>query len=100
MTSASTREMDRHIYVPLEGVAVQVNAYNFPSWGMLEKLAPAFLAGMPSIVKPATPSAWLAFRIVEILIESKVAPEGTLQLICGSVDSNQGLVGSSWDFFS
>ena len=75
----------RHIYVPLEGVAVQINAYNFPSWGMLEKLAPAVLAGMPSIVKPASPSAWLAFRIVELLIESKVAPEGTLQLICGSV---------------
>ena len=75
----------RHIYVPLQGVAVQINAYNFPSWGMLEKLAPALLAGMPSIVKPASPSAWLAFRIVELLIESKVAPEGALQLICGSV---------------
>lgn len=75
----------RHVYVPREGVAVQINAYNFPSWGMLEKLAPAFLAGMPSIVKPATPSAWLAFRIVELLVESKVLPEGTLQLICGSV---------------
>lgn len=75
----------RHIYVPLEGVAVQINAYNFPAWGMLEKLAPAFLAGMPSIVKPATPSAWLAFRIVELLVSANVMPEGTLQLICGSV---------------
>jgi oxepin-CoA hydrolase/3-oxo-5,6-dehydrosuberyl-CoA semialdehyde dehydrogenase len=75
----------RHVYVPLEGVAVQINAYNFPSWGMLEKLAPAFLAGMASIVKPATPSAWLAFRMAEILIDSGVAPEGTLQIICGSV---------------
>jgi oxepin-CoA hydrolase/3-oxo-5,6-dehydrosuberyl-CoA semialdehyde dehydrogenase len=75
----------RHIYVPLEGVAVQINAYNFPSWGMLEKLAPAFLAGMPSIVKPATPSAWLTYRMVEILIASGVVPEGALQLICGSV---------------
>jgi oxepin-CoA hydrolase/3-oxo-5,6-dehydrosuberyl-CoA semialdehyde dehydrogenase len=75
----------RHIYVPLEGVAVQVNAYNFPAWGMLEKLAPSMLAGMPSIVKPATPTAWLTFRMVEILIESGVMPEGTLQLICGSV---------------
>ncbi len=75
----------RHVYVPLEGVAVQINAYNFPSWGMLEKLAPAFLAGMPSLVKPATPSAWLAFRMVQILISSGVAPEGALQLISGSV---------------
>ncbi len=65
--------------------AVQINAYNFPSWGMLEKLGPALLAGMPSIVKPASPSAWLTFRIVEILIESGVVPDGALQLICGSV---------------
>ncbi len=75
----------RHVYVPLEGVAVQINAYNFPSWGMLEKLAPAFLAGMPSVVKPATPTAWLTYRIVQILIASGAVPEGTLQLISGSV---------------
>ena len=75
----------RHIYVPLEGVAIQINAYNFPSWSMLEKMAPSLLAGMPSIVKPATPTAWLAFRMVEVLIESGVIPEGTLQLICGSL---------------
>ena len=77
--------MGRHIYVPLEGVAVQVNAYNFPCWGMLEKLAPAFLAGMPSIVKPATPTAWLTHRVVELLLESGIVPAGSLQLICGSV---------------
>ncbi len=75
----------RHIYVPLEGVAVQINAYNFPSWGMLEKLAPSFLAGMPNIVKPATPSAWLSFRMVELLISSGIVPEGALQLVCGSL---------------
>src|SRR3990170_3567790 len=75
----------RHIYVPLEGVAVQINAYNFPSWGMLEKLAPSLLAGMPSIVKPATPSAWLTFRMVQILIGSGVVPEGALQLVSGSI---------------
>lgn len=75
----------RHAYVSLQGVAVQINAHNFPSWGMLEKLAPSFLAGMPSLVKPATPSCWLAFRIVEILASSGVVPDGTLQLICGSV---------------
>ena len=75
----------RHVYVPLEGVAVQINAYNFPAWGMLEKLAPAFLAGMPTIVKPATPSAWLAYRVTEILLAADIFPEGTLQIICGSV---------------
>ena len=75
----------RHIYVTLEGVAVQINAYNFPSWGMLEKLAPAFLAGMPSLVKPATPTAWLTYRMVQILIASGVVPEGTLQLVSGSI---------------
>lgn len=75
----------RHIYVPLEGVAVQINAHNFPSWGMLEKLAPAMLAGMPSIVKPASASAWLAYRMVELLLDSGVVPNGALQLICGSV---------------
>src|SRR3990172_11192993 len=75
----------RHVYVPLEGVAVQINAYNFPSWGMLEKLAPAFLAGMPSLVKPATPSALLTYRMVQILIASGVVPEGALQLVSGSI---------------
>lgn len=74
-----------HIYVPLQGVAVQINAYNFPGWGMLEKLAPSLLAGMPSIVKPATPTAWLTFRMVQVLMESGVMPEGSLQLICGTV---------------
>lgn len=75
----------RHIYVPLEGVAVQINAYNFPSWGMLEKLAPSLLAGMPAIAKPATATAWLTFRMVEVLIDSGVMPDGSLQLICGSL---------------
>jgi oxepin-CoA hydrolase/3-oxo-5,6-dehydrosuberyl-CoA semialdehyde dehydrogenase len=75
----------RHVYVPLEGVAVQINAYNFPSWGMLEKLAPALLAGMPSVVKPATPSAWLTVRMVQILVASGVVPEGALQLVSGSI---------------
>jgi oxepin-CoA hydrolase/3-oxo-5,6-dehydrosuberyl-CoA semialdehyde dehydrogenase len=75
----------RHVYVPLEGVAVQINAYNFPAWGMLEKLAPAFLAGMPSLVKPATPSAWLTYRMVRILIDAGVVPEGALQLVSGSL---------------
>ena len=75
----------RHIAVPLEGVAVHINAYNFPVWGMLEKLAPTFLGGMPSIVKPATATSFLTESVVRAIIESKLLPEGELQLIVGGV---------------
>ncbi len=75
----------RHLCVPLEGVAVHINAFNFPCWGMLEKLAPTFLAGMPSIVKPATATSYLTELMVRMMIESKILPEGALQLIVGSV---------------
>ena len=74
----------RHVCVPLEGAAVQINAFNFPVWGMLEKLAPSFLAGMPSIVKPATITSYLTERVVHAMIESGIFPDGALQLICGS----------------
>ncbi|HEX2869175.1 MAG TPA: phenylacetic acid degradation bifunctional protein PaaZ [Ignavibacteriales bacterium] len=73
----------RHVLVPLEGAAVHINAYNFPCWGMLEKLAPTFLAGMPSIVKPAPEGMFLAERMVRMIIESGLFPEGSLQLISG-----------------
>jgi oxepin-CoA hydrolase / 3-oxo-5,6-dehydrosuberyl-CoA semialdehyde dehydrogenase len=75
----------QHICVPLEGAAVQINAFNFPVWGMLEKLAPAFLAGVPAIVKPATATAYLTELAVRRIVESGILPEGSLQLICGSV---------------
>lgn len=75
----------QHICVPLEGAAVQINAFNFPIWGMLEKLAPAFLAGVPAIVKPATATAYLTELAVRRIVESGILPEGSLQLICGSV---------------
>lgn len=75
----------RHIYTRLPGVAVQINAFNFPVWGSLEKLAPAFLAGMPTLVKPATPSGYLAEAMVRILVESGLLPDGSLQLVSGSV---------------
>ncbi|MBM4185771.1 MAG: phenylacetic acid degradation bifunctional protein PaaZ [Gemmatimonadetes bacterium] len=75
----------RHIAVPLEGVAVHINAFNFPCWGMLEKLAPTFLAGMPAIVKPATATSFLTEAIVRSMIEAKILPEGALQLIVGGV---------------
>ncbi|MFI0405873.1 phenylacetic acid degradation bifunctional protein PaaZ [Actinomadura sp. 3N508] len=74
----------RHICTPLHGVAVQINAFNFPMWGPLEKLAPAFLAGMPTLVKPASQTAYLTARLVELIVESGILPEGTLQLVCGS----------------
>ncbi|EYB67772.1 bifunctional aldehyde dehydrogenase/enoyl-CoA hydratase [Deinococcus phoenicis] len=73
----------RHLLVPREGVAVQINAYNFPVWGMLEKLAPAFIAGMPSLVKPAPQTAYLTERMVRDIIASGLLPEGSLQLVTG-----------------
>ncbi|MDO8501421.1 MAG: phenylacetic acid degradation bifunctional protein PaaZ [Gemmatimonadaceae bacterium] len=74
----------RHICVPLEGTAVHINAFNFPCWGMLEKLAPTFLGGMPAIVKPATITSYLTEGMVRAMIESGIMPEGALQLIVGA----------------
>ncbi len=74
-----------HIYTRIPGVAVQINAFNFPVWGMLEKLAPAFIAGVPTIVKPATPTGYVAAAVVKAIIESNILPAGSLQLISGSV---------------
>ncbi len=76
--------LGQHIWTPLQGVAVQVNAFNFPVWGPLEKLAPAFLAGVPSLIKPASPTAYLTHRLVELIIESGLLPPGSVQLIAGS----------------
>ena len=73
----------RHICVPLEGVAVFINAFNFPGWGMMEKLAPALLAGVPAIVKPATLTSYLTERVFRAMIESGIFPPGAIQLICG-----------------
>ncbi|HET7457182.1 MAG TPA: phenylacetic acid degradation bifunctional protein PaaZ [Gemmatimonadaceae bacterium] len=74
----------RHICVPLEGVAVHINAFNFPVWGMLEKLSTAFLAGVPSIVKPATVTSFLTEAVAKAMVESGILPAGSFQLICGS----------------
>jgi oxepin-CoA hydrolase / 3-oxo-5,6-dehydrosuberyl-CoA semialdehyde dehydrogenase len=73
----------QHVCTPLRGVAVQVNAFNFPVWGPLEKLAPAFLAGVPSLVKPASPTAFLTAELVELVIGSGLLPEGSLQFVAG-----------------
>ncbi len=75
----------QHAYLAREGVAVQINAFNFPVWGMLEKLAPAILAGMPVIVKPATTGAFLAEAAARLIIDSHILPPGAFQFICGSV---------------
>jgi oxepin-CoA hydrolase/3-oxo-5,6-dehydrosuberyl-CoA semialdehyde dehydrogenase len=74
----------QHILTPRHGVAVQINAFNFPVWGPLEKFAPAFIAGVPSLVKPATQTAYLTARLAELIIDSGLLPDGSLQLICGS----------------
>lgn len=74
-----------HIYTRIPGVAVQINAFNFPVWGMLEKFAPAFIAGVPTIVKPATPTGYVAAAVVKAIVESNILPKGSLQLVSGSV---------------
>ncbi len=75
----------QHIYTPLQGAAVHINAYNFPVWGMLEKLAPTLLAGMPAIVKPASATAYLAEAAFRVMIDSGLLPPGAVQLIVGGV---------------
>lgn len=76
--------MGTHILVPKEGVAIHINAFNFPVWGMLEKIAVNLLAGVPAIVKPATVTSYLTEAVVKEIIASKILPEGALQLVCGS----------------
>ncbi|MEP6726211.1 MAG: phenylacetic acid degradation bifunctional protein PaaZ [Bacteroidota bacterium] len=76
--------MAQHILVPKEGVAVHINAFNFPVWGMLEKIAVNLLAGMPAVVKPATLTSYLTEAVVKEIAASGILPDGALQLICGS----------------
>lgn len=75
----------QHVYTSLQGAAVQINAYNFPIWGMLEKLGPTLLAGVPAIVKPATSTAYLAHAAFKIMTQSGLLPDGALQFIAGGV---------------
>ena len=74
----------QHVWVPKPGIAVHVNAFNFPAWNQCEKMACALLAGMPVLEKPGTPTALVAWRIAQILVESKLLPEGAYQFLCGS----------------
>jgi oxepin-CoA hydrolase/3-oxo-5,6-dehydrosuberyl-CoA semialdehyde dehydrogenase len=83
--SKSGAFVGQHICVPLEGAAVHINAFNFPVWGMLEKLSTALLAGVPSIVKPATATSYLTELVVRRMIESGILPEGSVQLVCGNL---------------
>ena len=76
--------MGHHLLVPKEGVAVHINAFNFPVWGMLEKCAVNWLAGVPAVVKPATVTSYLTEAVVKEIISSGILPDGALQLICGS----------------
>ncbi len=73
----------QHLYTSRRGVALQINAFNFPVWGMLEKLAPAFLAGVPTVVKPAGQTAYLTAAVVEEIVASGLLPEGSIQLVVG-----------------
>lgn len=85
--------LGQHVLTSRKGVALQINAFNFPVWGMLEKLAPALIAGVPSIVKPATPTAYIAEHAVRIIDEANVLPAGALQLISGGVPGLLDLLG-------
>ncbi|MDQ2834850.1 MAG: phenylacetic acid degradation bifunctional protein PaaZ [Acidobacteriota bacterium] len=84
MLSKNGTFVGQHICTPLQGVAVHINAFNFPCWGMLEKISVTLLAGVPSIVKPASQTAFLAELMFHDIIGSGIFPEGSLQLICGS----------------
>jgi 3,4-dehydroadipyl-CoA semialdehyde dehydrogenase len=81
----SVRFVGQHIAVPRQGVAVHVNAFNFPAWGMMEKAAVALLAGVPVVTKPATSTALVAYRMVELIVEAGILPAGALSFVAGPV---------------
>ncbi|MFT5462472.1 MAG: 3,4-dehydroadipyl-CoA semialdehyde dehydrogenase, partial [Planctomycetota bacterium] len=80
----TARFWGEHISVPREGVAIHINAFNFPVWNMCEKMACALLAGVPVVEKPGTATSYLAWRTAQIIVESGVLPEGAFQFLCGS----------------
>jgi 3,4-dehydroadipyl-CoA semialdehyde dehydrogenase len=90
----SPRFHGQHVSVPRHGAAVHINAFNFPAWGLAEKAAAALLAGMPVLSKPATSSAMVAHRVMEILVEKKVLPEGALSLLVGAPRDLPALLGA------
>ncbi len=84
MLSKNGSFIGQHIVSPMQGAAVHINAFNFPCWGMLEKLAPTIIAGVPAIIKPATATSFLTHRVFQDIVESGILPEGSVQLLCGS----------------
>ena len=76
----------QHIYVPVQGVALLINAFNFPSWGLWEKAAPALLSGVPIVVKPASATAWLTHEMIKDVVQANILPVGAISLICGRPD--------------
>src|SRR5690348_7325562 len=81
-----------HLSVPIQGVGIHINAFNFPSWGLWEKAAVAILSGVPAFAKPATATALLSYQMVKDVIEAGVLPDGTLSLVCGSARELTDLV--------
>src|SRR6266850_6461848 len=82
--SKSNAFVGQHFLMPAKGAAVFINAFNFPAWGLCEKAAPALLSGVPIVVKPASPTAWLAQRMVEDIVKADILPPGAISIICGS----------------
>ena len=90
--SKSNVFVGQHFLMPAKGVAVLINAFNFPAWGLCEKAAPALLSGVPVVVKPASPTAWLAHRMVEDIVKANILPPGAISIICGSARDLLGFV--------
>jgi 3,4-dehydroadipyl-CoA semialdehyde dehydrogenase len=82
--SKSNAFTGKHFLMPAKGAAVFINAFNFPAWGFCEKAAPALLSGVPVVVKPASPTAWLTHRMVEDIVKADILPSGAISIICGS----------------
>lgn len=85
----------QHFLLPAKGVAVFINAFNFPAWGFSEKAAPALLSGIPIVIKPASPTAWLAHKMVEDVVRANILPRGTISILCGSARDLLDHVGES-----
>ena len=85
----------QHFLLPAKGAAVFINAFNFPAWGFCEKAAPALLSGIPIVVKPASPTAWLAQRMVEDIVKANILPRGAISILCGSARELLDHVGES-----